>query len=108
MVEACDTDEFALQETRKNFESNATALEASWLGSINHSRAHYDVIIANIIAFVITLLHDDFAAHLKKGGILILSGILDEYKSDIMRTFSDFTLLEARSTEGWSALKLTL
>lgn len=110
-VYACDTDEFALQETRKNAAYNDVGLQTSWLGSISASPPHapvqYDVIVANIIAFVVKLLHDDFVLHLKKGGILILSGILDEYKSDIIQSFSDFTLLETCESDGWFALKLT-
>ena len=54
------------------------------------------------------LLHNDFKAKLVKNGILILSGILDEYKFDIMQTFNDFRVLESRCQDEWVALKLTL
>ncbi|TLD81632.1 50S ribosomal protein L11 methyltransferase [Helicobacter sp. MIT 05-5293] len=108
-VFACDTDELAIQETQKNAHNNHISLESLWLGSIQESPdtpSHYDVIVANIVAFVVKLLHNDFKAKLKKNGILILSGILDEYKSDIIATFNDFTLSEIHQKDEWIALKL--
>ena len=45
---------------------------------------------------------------LRQNGPLILSGILDEYKFDIIKAFDDFNVLETRSKDGWVALKLTL
>lgn len=110
-VYACDTDDLAIQETQKNAFNNHISLQSLWLGSIQESPdtpSHYDVIVANIVAFVVKLLHNDFKAKLKKNGILILSGILDEYKSDIIATFNDFTLSEIRQKDEWIALKLIL
>ena len=111
-VYACDTDESAVLETHKNAKLNNATLCDVWQGSIaqapQDSPATYDVITANIIAFVVKLLHNDFKAKLAKNGVLILSGILDEYKFDIMQTFSDFKVLESRCQDEWVALKLTL
>lgn len=111
-VYACDTDENALLETHKNAKLNDTNLCDVWQGSIaqapQDSPVTYDVITANIIAFVVKLLHNDFKAKLAKNGVLILSGILDEYKFDIMQTFSDFKVLESRCQDEWVALKLAL
>lgn len=111
-VYACDTDENAVLETHKNAKLNNAVLCDIWQGSIaqapQDSPLTYDVITANIIAFVVKLLHNDFKAKLAKNGILILSGILDEYKFDIMETFNDFRVLESRCQDEWVALKLTL
>lgn len=111
-VYACDTDENAVLETHKNAKLNNATLCDIWQGSITQtpqdSPTTYDVITANIIAFVVKLLHNNFKAKLAKNGVLILSGILDEYKSDIMQTFSDFKVLESRHQDEWVALKLTL
>lgn len=68
----------------------------------------YDVIMANIVPFVLNLLHDDLKAKCRKNGLLILSGILDEYKFDIIKSFNDFNVLETRCKDEWVALKLTL
>lgn len=109
-VYACDTDDFALQQTRQNALRNQSELCGMWCGSIqdlpDSAPQSFDVIVANIVAFVLKLLHNDFKMRLKENGILILSGILDEYKSDIIGTFDDFEVLEVRSREEWVALKL--
>ncbi|TLD87111.1 MULTISPECIES: 50S ribosomal protein L11 methyltransferase [Helicobacter] len=110
-VYACDTDEFATQECHKNATLNDVALQGLWQGSIAQAPLHtpkqYDVIVANIVAFIVKLLHNDFKAKCAKNGVLILSGILDEYKFDIIDSFSSFEVLEVRSKDGWIALKLT-
>lgn len=110
-VYACDTDEFALQQTRENTLKNQSELCGLWCGSIqdlpSSAPQDFDVIVANIVAFVLRLLHNDFKNRLRKNGILILSGILDEYKSDIISAFDDFEVLEIHSKEGWTALKLS-
>lgn len=111
-VYACDTDETATQECQKNAILNNVHFKNVWQGSIAQSPSdtpkHYDVIVANIIAFVVKLLHNDFKTKCAKNGLLILSGILDEYKFDIIKAFDDFNVLETRSKDGWVALKLTL
>lgn len=111
-VYACDTDELAVQESYKNALLNNVYFNAIWQGSVTQSPLHtprqYNVIVANIVAFVLKLLHDDFKVKCAKGGFLILSGILDKYKFDIMETFSDFNVLEVHSREEWIAIKLTL
>lgn len=111
-VYACDTDELAIEECAKNAANNHITLAHLWQGSIQDSPQNapqsYDVIVANIIAFVVKLLHNDFKAKLSKNSVLILSGILSEYKSDIMNAFSDFELLESRQKDGWIALALKL
>ncbi|TLD96941.1 50S ribosomal protein L11 methyltransferase [Helicobacter jaachi] len=110
-VYACDTDALCIKESQKNALLNHTTFASLWQGSINNAPSepkHYDVIVANIIAFVVKLLHNDFKAKLAKNGLLILSGILSEYKFDIIEAFSDFNLLETRTQGEWIALKLTL
>ena len=85
-VYACDTDETAAHECQKNAILNNVRFKNVWQGSIAQSPSdtpkHYDVIVANIIAFVVKLLHNDFKTKCAKNGLLILSGILDEYKFD--------------------------
>lgn len=111
-VFACDTDELAIQESKKNAALNNTHFDTLWLGSIDKAPLGtpptYDVIVVNIVAFVVKLLHNDLRAKCAKNGLLILSGILDEYKFDIINSFYDFNVLETRSIDGWIALRLTL
>lgn len=111
-VYACDTDENAIKECNKNILLNGVMLNALWQGSIADSPIDspqkYDVIVANIVAFIVKVLHNDFRTKLAKNGVLILSGILDEYKFDIIKAFNDFDMLDTCCKDGWVALKLTL
>lgn len=111
-VYACDTDECAIEESRKNATLNQVNFKKIWQSSIAQSPLdtpmQYDVIMANIVPFVLNLLHDDLKAKCRKNGLLILSGILDEYKFDIIKAFNDFDMLDTCCKDGWVALKLTL
>ncbi|MGP1579947.1 MAG: 50S ribosomal protein L11 methyltransferase [Wolinella sp.] len=105
-VESCDTDEFALSETLKNATLNATLPAKSWIGSIDEASGEYDLVVANIVATVIISLASQFHKRLKYGGWLILSGILDSSKDQILQRFSDFTLEEELLQEEWVTLRL--
>ncbi|WP_158656994.1 50S ribosomal protein L11 methyltransferase [Helicobacter aurati] len=65
----------------------------------------YDYICANIVSSVIILLRRNLIACLKKGGILILSGILEDHEKRIMKEFDTLQLLEKQQIEEWIALK---
>lgn len=111
-IYACDTDELAIAESAKNAKLNGVEFKQLWRGSIDNMPKNapkkYDIITANIIAFVINMLHNDFKSLLKKDGVLILSGILDKYKFDIIDTFCDFKPLCMLQRDEWIALKFTL
>lgn len=107
---ACDSDSLAIVESSKNAKLNNIAFKHLWHGSLHnapkHTPAHYDVIVANIVADVLIMLCEAFSKNLAKNGILILSGILSEYNFDIIRAFNDFIVLESKSSDGFIALKL--
>ena len=105
-VESCDTDELALSEILKNATLNGTIPAKSWIGSIDEASGEYDLIVANIVATVILSLASQFYKRLKYGGRLILSGILDSSKDQILQRFSDFTLEEELLQEEWVTLRL--
>lgn len=103
-VEICDTDEFAIEESRKNFALNSQSFSASWVGSISQAQGEYDVIVANILAHIIMML--DFNTPLKKGGKLILSGILQDYQEQVLECFKDYEVEKILQKDEWVALKL--
>lgn len=47
----------------------------------------YDVVTANILAGIIILLLDSVADHMKMGGVIITSGIIDSKESDVKNAF---------------------
>ncbi|PAF43678.1 50S ribosomal protein L11 methyltransferase [Helicobacter sp. 11S02629-2] len=109
-VEACDTDEEALNQTRLNFHKNGENLHNLFHGSITKgeklSFRVYDVVVANIVADVILLLKDAFSKITKKDSVLILSGIMEGRQKQIVESFSDFRLITQVCKDEWACLKL--
>ncbi|PAF44746.1 50S ribosomal protein L11 methyltransferase [Helicobacter sp. 11S02596-1] len=106
-VQMCDTDVLAVKESQKNFALNALEVDKIWEGSIQQAPQKYDLIIANILADVLKLLHQDFLHALKPHSVLILSGILEDYESSVLETFTDFEVLEILHLDEWVGVKLT-
>ncbi len=108
VVDLCDIDELAIVESKKNFNNNNATISHIWQGGIADRIAKkgakddiYDIIIANIIASVLIEQKSNIDSHLKRGGIAVLSGILDIYKDEVLARFSDFTPLAIRQSDEW-------
>ena len=74
-----------------------------WTGSINGTKKKYNLIIANIIADVILALAPNLKNSLEKGGYLVISGILNKYKDQILREFSDLKLIKNLTKGEWES-----
>ncbi|OCX42482.1 ribosomal protein L11 methyltransferase [Campylobacter ornithocola] len=103
-VQACDTDELAILASKENAKLNQVSFDDIWVGSINKSLHKYDIVVANIIADILIILEKDLKDKTKKGGILILSGILNKYEERIKDKFKDLTLLECKYKGEWLSL----
>ena len=70
----------------------------------------YDIITTNIVADVIIEMKDYFVRYLKKGGILIISGIIEERMDEVIAAVESagFSNPEPYVKEGWAAVKFTL
>ena len=70
----------------------------------------YDIITANIVADVIIAMKDYFVRYLKKGGMLIISGIIEERMDEVIAAVESagFSNPEPYVKEGWAAVKFTL
>jgi ribosomal protein L11 methyltransferase len=68
----------------------------------------YDLILANIVADVLKAMAPLFNKFLKKGGILIVSGIITEREEEVLNTIKEngFEVVIAKEKEGWAAAKL--
>jgi len=124
MVESCDIDSFCIAQTKHHAKLNNVKLNLIYRGSIKSptktTLAHkqnktspnkqapklYDIICANITADVLIILHNDLRLSLKQNGILILGGILEEHKLDVLNEFADFRVIEAISRDEWIGLKM--
>lgn len=100
-VDACDSDDIAIQSTLNNAKLNQITLNQLWQGSIDKAKGAYDIIVANLTADIILMLEKDLKSHLAKGGFLILAGILDKYKERIQGAFKDLALKEQIQTNEW-------
>ena len=70
----------------------------------------YDIIAANIVADVLIAMKESFLRYLKKGGILIVSGIIEERMDEVIDALKSvgFKEPEPEVREGWAAVKFTV
>ncbi|WP_456380522.1 50S ribosomal protein L11 methyltransferase [Hydrogenimonas sp.] len=100
-VDACDTDPLAVENARKNFSLNDRRFERIWEGSAPSADREYDVVVANIVADVLRMIASDLKKRTKRGGLLILSGILDTKEAEIDEVFGEMELLETIAENEW-------
>ncbi|MBO7473039.1 MAG: 50S ribosomal protein L11 methyltransferase [Ruminococcus sp.] len=70
----------------------------------------YDIIAANIVADVLIAMKDSFRRYLRDGGILIVSGIIEERMNEVIDALisAGFRKPEPEIREGWAAVKFTV
>lgn len=100
-IDACDTDEQAVDSSLSNAKLNSVEFNKIWTGSISDLEQKYDVVVANIIADVIFMLEKDLKNILNDGAYLVLSGILQKYEDRIKETFRDLKLVEQKKLNDW-------
>ena len=105
-VDACDTDAISVTNTQDNATLNGVEFRHLYEGSINLATTKYNVVVANIVADVLTMIASDLKKALKDEGILILSGILDKYEDKVLKKYQDMELLEKIAMDEWRTLIL--
>ncbi len=107
-----DLDEVAVTAARHNVEVNevenvCTVYNSNLLDGI---KIQGDIVVANITADVLKVLANDILSYVKRGGVIILSGILKSKKADVIDAYSalGFSLLEEKTVGEWSALVMKL
>ncbi len=116
---AVDIEENAAATARENAEKNniSTEVYKTYFGNILSDEVladeiddKYDMITANIVADVLIAMKDYFVRYLKKGGILIISGIIEERMEEVLSAVESvgFIREEVSVKEGWAAAKYTL
>ena len=106
IVDACDTDAVSIANAKENAALNGVAFRNIWEGSATQAPSRYDVVVANIVADVLTMIASDLKRIRKSGGILILSGILDKYEQKVMNKYSDLYIKERIVRDEWVTLVL--
>ena len=69
----------------------------------------YDLITANIVADVLIAMSSLFMKFIRKGGTLIISGIITERKDEVVEAVKNagFSMNDIREADGWCALSFT-
>ena len=109
-VKACDIDEWAVENSRENFELNhctnievhqGTLQEAGFVGE-------YDIILANINKNVLLEEIKTYVNYLKPDGLLLLSGFYEADVEDLLAEASKFGLRKKAqdSEKNWTAMVL--
>ncbi|MCB9084870.1 MAG: 50S ribosomal protein L11 methyltransferase [Bdellovibrionaceae bacterium] len=106
-----EIDPQAREVARENIERNQMSAQISIPEfQVESVDGEFDVVIANIIDGVLVEIQDALMTKTKKGGHLLLTGILQEREADFRREFkwetSGFELLERRVDEEWVGLLL--
>lgn len=103
-VDLCDTDIDSVEASKSNFEKNGVEFRNIWQGSISDAKQSYDVIIANIVADVLTFIANDIYKKLENDGVVILSGILDKYEEKVIHSYRKFSVKERICEGEWVTL----
>jgi len=105
-VDACDTDPISVQNSIENAKLNKVEYAKIWEGSSALSESKYHVVVANIVADVLTFIAKDLKDIVEVDGIIILSGILDKYEKKVLSYYKNLTLLQRIPQEEWVTLVL--
>ena len=93
-VIAVDHDDQAITATRENAQFNGVSEQIQTLTLVDWGRdgswqasEHFDVVVANILAAPLIDLAPTFSRSLRRGGSLVLAGILDHQASQVMQAY---------------------
>lgn len=86
---ACDIDPQALTATRENARRNGVAERLEAVSDPGPARGTFDIVVANILAQTLVRHSAELAAHLRPGGRLLLSGILEDQADEVMRAYRE-------------------
>ncbi len=111
-ITAWEIDELAVMNARDNLTLNS---ELSKSITLHHApypdepREQQNLIMANLYSSLLTQYEKSFARSLKAGGVLLLSGIMQDELLDVQRYYgnSGWKIIKSIVREGWAALYLS-
>ncbi|MEA2099877.1 MAG: 50S ribosomal protein L11 methyltransferase [Campylobacterota bacterium] len=106
IVDACDTDIISVENSIENAKLNNLKYSNIWEGSCSLTTKKYDVVVANIVADVLTFIAKDLKNAMNENAVLIISGILDKYEKKVMNFYKDCEVLERITQDEWVTLIL--
>ncbi len=106
-VYMCDIDEQAVEFARQNALLNHVDAVIERVDLLEGDR-QADFIFANITADILMRFSKSIGKHLRKGGIIVLSGIIDTREAEVVQCYRDagYEIIERQSIDDWRAFKL--
>lgn len=102
-VVGVDIDPDAVQATTANATDNRVTLQAGLPDAVTGLR--FDLVVANILSAPLKLLAPAIAAHVRPGGALVLSGILERQANELIAAYAPYAALQVDQVlEGWVCL----
>ena len=104
---AIDIDPDAVALARENARRNGLTARLEADGSpLEALDGSYDLVAANIEASVLIAMAEPLAERVRPGGVLVLSGILEERAAEVRRAFARFDVATSLAQGEWTALVL--
>lgn len=106
-VYMCDIDEQAVEFARQNASLNHVDAVIERADLLEGDR-QADFIFANITADILMRFSKSIGKHLRKCGIIVLSGIIDTREAEVVQCYRDagYEIIERQSIDDWRAFKL--
>lgn len=111
-ADAVDVETVAVRATRENAERNGVSelvrVALGTAGTGEPFRGQYDVVLANIIARILIELCEPLVKATRKGGSLVLAGIIESREQDVVDAFAaeGATIVTRRQIDDWVSLVL--
>ena len=103
-----DIDEEAVRVSEENFELNGTSdVCRAEVGDVTKGVNYQaDIVAANLMAELLCMIAGGLAAHMKKGGVLVSSGILNEKEEMVRSSFEEagMTITEVMHDGEWCCI----
>lgn len=107
---AVDIDEWCIENSRENFETNGCQNVRLLLGGIEviSPTEQFDIMLANINKNVLLSQMSDYSLRLRPGGLLVLSGFYEEDIADLLdsATQNGLSYVHQSSRDRWAMLAL--
>lgn len=106
-VDACDIDPVAVRVAGENAADNGAENVSVFVSDLLRGvKDQYDLVSANIVADIIIRMAPDLSRVVKTGGYVIVSGVIDEYASEVINTLDEcgFVVADVISDNGWKGL----
>lgn len=112
---AVDNDILAVDTTQENIENNnvaaiiKTGLSDGYAADLVQENAPFDLILANILPTPLMAMAQDASLALAQGGVLILSGLMEQHQHDVINAHEKegLALIDQLNVNGWMTLVMT-